>query len=452
MIIQEVYVGRTKGIDDLFNEFKKFRQEYRLYRTIKNTRNIKTMEFMIEELWGFKAFSLNVDPSPQPNAYTYPVAMSIDIDPSEYIYTTSEGYKYRKQAHAAAISYITRGLLTNDSFSDEEVFAIFLHEIGHSFVHRSPMVASQQEVYKNTLIIQVLYQLFYSLIIFNPLGIAQAVQTILMSTNGYKLIKAEFNKLVKKIPVLRGLNITLELAVKTLFNSISNFMYLLMSITGIVALSNYLNKKTYDITTKKQISITGHPEAYGRSSERLSDDFATMYGFGPYISTALVKMESPDNQGAFMKITHSLPILGNILKKQDSLSMELNGLLGVHPSTPDRILSILGSMEDDLKKDKTLSPKIKAELAANIKTQKKIIDDLKREQPEIAKNKNEYMQFLTKVGLETGDSEDFLEKRYTDPEQLRKFYKERKVRREAAFLESIEIDIDSDPEVSHFII
>ena len=24
MIIQEVYVGRTKGIDDLFNEFKKF--------------------------------------------------------------------------------------------------------------------------------------------------------------------------------------------------------------------------------------------------------------------------------------------------------------------------------------------------------------------------------------------------------------------------------------------
>ena len=266
MIIQEVYVGRTKGIDDLFNEFKKFRQEYRLYRTIKNTRNIKTMEFMIEELWGFKAFSLNVDPSPQPNAYTYPVAMSIDVDPSEYIYTTSEGYKYRKQAHAAAISYITRGLLTNDSFSDEEVFAIFLHEIGHSFVHRSPMVASQQEVYKNTLIIQVLYQLFYSLIIFNPLGIAQAVQTILMSTNGYKLIKAEFNKLVKKIPVLRGLNITLELAVKTLFNSISNFMYLLMSITGIVALSNYLNKKTYDVTTKKQISITGHPEAYGRSS------------------------------------------------------------------------------------------------------------------------------------------------------------------------------------------
>lgn len=153
-----------------------------------------------------------------------------------------------------------------------------------------------------------------------------------------------------------------------------------------------------------------------------------------------------------MKITHSLPILGSILKKQDSLSMELNGLLGVHPSTPDRILSILGNMEDDLKKDKTLSPKIKAELAANIKTQKKIIDDLKREQPEIAKNKNEYMQFLTKVGLETGDSEDFLEKRYTDPEQLRKFYKERKVRREAAFLESIEIDIDSDPEISHFII
>lgn len=452
MVIQEVYVGRIKEIDDLFNEFKKFRKEYRIYRTIKNSRNIKTIESMIEDLWGFKAFSFNVDPSAQPNAYTYPVAMSIDIDPSEYIYSTNTGYRYRKQAHAASISYVTRGLLTNDEFSDEEVFAIFLHEIGHSFVHRSPMIASQQEVYKNTLIIQILYQLFNNIIILNPMGIAKAVQTFLMSTNGYKLLRAEFSKLVKKIPLLRGLNITLDYAVKTLMNSINNFMYLLMSITGIVSLTNFLNKKTYDVTTKKQIDISGHPEAYGRSSERLSDDFATTYGFGPYISTALVKMESPDNQGAFMNITHSLPILGNFLKKQDSLSMELNGLLGVHPSTSDRILSILGNMEDDLKKDKSLAPKIKTELIANIKTQKKIIEDLKKEQPEIAKNKNEYMQFLTKIGLESGDSEDFLEKRYTNTDQLRKFYNDRKVRKEAALLESIEAEIELDEDLNGYII
>src|SRR5699024_3164087 len=114
-----------------------------------------------------------------------------------------------------------------------------------------------------------------------------------------------------------------------------------------------------------------------------SDDFATMYGFGPYLSTGLIKMESPDNQGLFMKVSHNIPILGTFLKKQDAMSTELNGLLGAHPSSPDRILAILNNMENDLAKDESLSPKIKRELKANIEKQKYIIKDLKKDQPEI---------------------------------------------------------------------
>ena len=431
MVVQEVYIGRIPEIEEMFQEFKKMRNEYKTYRTGKNAKNTAKLEKMIEDLWGFKAFALNIDPSALPNAYTYPVSKSIDINPAEYIISTSKGYKYSKECNAASISYITKGLLTGKDFSDEEVFAIFLHEIGHSFTYRSPMIAAQQEIYKDTLILQILYQIFISIATMNPVGVISSLYLYLMSTNGYKQVVAEFNKRAKKVPLLRELGITWDSAIGFIKSTINNFFYIITSVTGLNYLSNWISKKSYDNMVKDQFKVNGHNQAYSRSEERLSDDFATMYGFGPYLSTGLIKIENPDNQGTFMKVTHNAPILGKFLNKQDAMSVEINGLLGVHPSSPDRILAILDNMEDDLKKDKSLSPKIKKELKLNIAKQKNIINDLKKDQPTITKNKNEYIALLTKAGLNIGNSEDFMEKRFTDPEQLRKFYKDRKVRRES---------------------
>ena len=171
--------------------------------------------------------------------------------------------------------------------------------------------------------------------------------------------------------------------------------------------------------------------------ERLSDDFATMYGFGNEISTGLVKMEDYDNQGAFMRITHSIPVIGYIFKKQDAMVTEMNGLISAHPSSPDRILSILDNMESDLRKDKEMPEKVKRELKSNIRKQKAIIEDLKKDQPTIVENKNEYIQALTAMGLNAGNTEDFMEKKFTDPAQIEKFYKERKVRKESAFIQNL---------------
>ena len=451
MVIQEVYIGRIPEIEEIFQEFKKMRNEYKFYRTAKNAKNTARLEKLIEDFWGFKAFSIKIDNSSLPNAYTYPVATSIDIDPGQYIVSSSKGYKYSRVCNAAAVSYITKGLLTNKEFSDEEVFAVFLHEIGHSFVHRSPMIVAQQEVYKNALIIQLLYQLFLALLTLNPVQATNSVITFLMSHNAIKLLRAEFNKLVKKVPLLRELGVTLDTAIGILKSTLYNFFYLIVNITGLTALANWLSKVQYDKVDKQQIEITGHPQAYSRSMERLSDDFATMYGFGPYLSTALIKMQNPDNQGLFMKVTHDMPLLGNYLRKQDALATELNGLVAAHPGTPDRMLSILDSMQNDLTKDKTMPEKIKKELRANIAKQKEVIEDCKREQPKIYKNRNEYMEMLVRVGLDTGNTEDFVEKRYTDPDSLRKFYNDRKVRKEAALLESYYSDMYLDPDLAEFI-
>ena len=140
MIIQEVYFGRIPEIEEIFQEFVKLRTDYMAIRTGKNSKQIAKIEKLIEHFFGFKAFSLDIVNNNSPNAYTYPVASSIDINPVNYIETTSKGYRFKKEANVATISMITTGLFTNKAFSNEEVFATFLHEIGHSFVHRSPYI------------------------------------------------------------------------------------------------------------------------------------------------------------------------------------------------------------------------------------------------------------------------------------------------------------------------
>lgn len=453
MIVQEVYIGRVPEIEDIFTEFKELRHTYAAWKTGNTSKRTAKIEKMIEDFWGFKAFSLDIDPSSSPNAFTYPVATSIDIDPSKYIKTTSKGYFYTKEANVAALSIITKGLFCNKAFSDEEAFAVFLHEIGHSFVHRSPMIISQQEVYKTSMIIQIVQNIILGILMANPFIISDAISAGLSSSNFYKLFMTRINKAIKKIPVLREVNMSLSYLSSLFMNTVGNIFYTVTTLTGLNYLLTKYSKYVYDSVGKQQIEISGRANAYQRSLERLSDDFASMYGFGPQLSTALVKMENPDNQGLFMKVTHSFPIIEAIFNKTDALAIELNGCVEAHPSTSDRILSILDGMESDLKKDKTMPDKVKKEIKANIQAQRKVIRDIKNNEGPIAKNRNNYLQALTILGIKNGNTEDFMEKRYTDRDALEKFYKERKVRKEAAIKEQAEMDLylmGLDPYIESF--
>lgn len=441
MIVQEVYIGKVPEIENIFNEFKELRHTYTAWKTGNTSKRTAKIEKMIEDFWGFKAFSLDIDPSSSPNAFTYPVATSIDIDPSKYIKSTSKGYFYTKEANVAALSVITKGLFCNKAFSDEETFAVFLHEIGHSFVHRSPMIISQQEVYKTSLIIQIVQNIILGLLMANPFIISDAISAGLSSNNFYKLFMTKINKAIKKIPILREVNMSLSYLSSLFMNTVGNIFYTVTTLTGLNYLLTKYSKYIYDSVGKQQIEISGRANAYQRSLERLSDDFASMYGFGPQLSTALVKMENPDNQGLFMKVTHSFPIIEAIFNKTDALAIELNGCVEAHPSTSDRILSILDGMESDLRKDKTMPDKVKKEIKANIQAQRKVISDIKNNEGPIAKNRNDYLQALTILGIKNGNTEDFMEKRYTDRDALEKFYKDRKVRKEASVREQAEMDM-----------
>lgn len=456
MVINEVYFGRVPEIETIYQEFIKLRTNYSVIRTGKNSKQTAKIEKLIEDFFGFSAFSLNINNNSVPNAYTYPVATSIDINPTDYLETTSKGYRFSKAGNVAAITVITKGLFANKAFSDEEAFAVLLHEIGHSFTHRSPFIAAQQDVYVSAVIYNIVIGILLAVLTGNVVLLANSIDAALSSSNSMKMIRALFQKEVKKVPILRELKVTWDTAIGLLSNILNSTVYTVLTLTGLSYLLNKLAKTKYDKVISKQIDITGNPEAFGRSMERLSDDFATMYGFSSALGTALVKMENPDNQGLYMKISHHIPVIGLIMKKTDALAMELNGLVGSHPSSPDRMLSILESMKTDLKTDKDMPEKVKKELRANIKKMEDTINDIKDNNAHLEKYGNEYHAARIVLGLGGESSEDFKEKRFTDREKLNKFYKERKVRKEQAKLEKqqqepIPITVEEDFSILDYI-
>ena len=440
MVLQEVYIGRIPEVEEIFKEFSELRSTYKKFNSKNTAIRTAKIEKLIEDLWGFKAFSLEIIPTDEPNAFTYPVASSIDIDPDDYIITGKTGYKFDKKAGIVALSKITSGLFTNPNISDEECFAVFLHEIGHSFVHRSPYLAAQQDLYRSVVLTQIIMNIIIGIITFSPNKIKSGVEDALMQTNAYKKFLVELTKAKKKTPILRNISDIYDNTKGTVQGIIGNAMYFILTGTGVSLAINKSAKATYNKVSKKKIKKSGNPNAYSRSAERLSDDFATMYGFGPYLSSALIKIESPDNQGKFMDKIHTSSKISDLANKTDAIAMEVNGLLGAHPSSADRILAILESMEKDLSSDKSMPDKVKKELKENIRQTKAVIKDIKSDQGKI-KNKNEYMQALTVLGLNNGNTEDFVEKKYTDRKQLKKFYDSRKERKEAAFIEQAENDI-----------
>lgn len=52
MIIQEVYIGRIPEIEEIFQEFSKLRDTYKVWKTGNTAKRTAKIEKLIEDLWG----------------------------------------------------------------------------------------------------------------------------------------------------------------------------------------------------------------------------------------------------------------------------------------------------------------------------------------------------------------------------------------------------------------
>ena len=419
MIFNEVYIGRIPEIEKIFNVFSDARDTYKKNK-LAGIKKLSIVESHVEYFFGFEKFSLGIEPTNTINAYCYPVTTSLDSDPYLGMYTDSKGYHFSKHDKLGAICRITSGLFDNDNFTNEEVFAIFLHEIGHNFVNRSPEIDAMQDAYKSMVSTNIIMTVLKD-ILLGPIGLVKGwldddYMTIMTSTNFTKKFIISYEKALKKFPFL---DITrygyhaIKSKIVGVFNGLVSGIGHITGLNRIVARSNYNQAKAYQKTTKKD-----NPNAYARSLERLSDDFVSIYGFAPQLSSALVKMGN-DNYSKNRKIFYI-----KFIEDTYNLQFEYINTLGSHPSTSDRVFKMIENLNHELNTDKTLSTKEKEMLRAQLKELNKVVTEGKALSGELAKYPDQYKAAIIQLGFKNGSTERPNEKKFTDVKSINKDFNE----------------------------
>ena len=423
-ILNELYVGETPFIKNLIAEVSRARAPYvgKLKRPIKGNKDFIRIGDMIAEEFGFASVTFMVPYDTSMNAFTYPVTNSTDksmlgVKPK---FNKNTGFKYTTSG-LHTIVVVTAGIWFNGEFTDREVVAAILHEIGHSFVTQSERMIGMIEINRAALITMLIYKIFIDLYSLQIQNIPDDIKSIINSSNKGKEIINQVARECANNPLFagfNGINMIIEYIRGTISNYYKELSALLSGPLNLMAIPTALINKLLSILLKNDI-------AFARSQEYLSDSFATMYGLGPEISSFLAKIEyNPAASGSNIEyILSNIPIIGAVKESiKIPVLMIMQGISN-HPSTPARMDKIIIELNKELK-DSDLNPKAKEAIKKNINDLEKIKDDFvnstRNSKYDAEMVKRSWISYISNNGEVDNDIESY----YTDLEDRNKYMKE----------------------------
>lgn len=413
-ILNELYVGETQFVKDLIAEVSRARKPYMdtLKRPIKGNKDFIRIGDMISEEFGFQSCTFMVPYDTSMNAYTYPITMSLDKS-ATYIkpkFNKGRGLKFYHPGLSIIVA-VTAGVWFSSEFSDREVVAAMLHEIGHSFVMQSNRFADIIEIRRLTSAILMFYKFFIDLYSLDPDKISNDIESITYSTNIGKSLVNYINKECANNPLFFAYNAvdySYEFIIGLLRNIIKEINAFINPFNILKAIPTVLVERILTLILKPFTSAS-------RAQEYLSDSFASMYGLGPELATFLGKIEySPMARGSYSEaILQSTPIIGAIRQSvYIPILMIMHGG-EVHPSTPARMNKVIQELNYELK-NSDLNPRTKEELKKDIRDLEIIKDEFldtgKATNYNAEAVKRTWMAFIAN----DGEVNDSMEAYYTD--------------------------------------
>lgn len=95
------------------------------------------MSRLLADEFGFKELYITVIAGNERNAITPPISYAIECMPlfrlKKNLYVDKNSMKFKPESGYVLTMSIYSGLLLSDDFSDAEIMAVLLHEIGHNF-------------------------------------------------------------------------------------------------------------------------------------------------------------------------------------------------------------------------------------------------------------------------------------------------------------------------------
>lgn len=371
-VLQEAYRGKSKELLELEDMIAKNRERY--YSTFRVAKGYYTDKELIKigdkiaDIFGFKLVDFNIQNDPAANAFTLPCGYSTTsvfklAHGKEHIDLSGNVPKYRDKDFSCMVR-VTSGLWSNDYFTNGEVMGIILHELGHNF---------QQEMNEYINSYSVFLWAMTKCSALTLLAKGEIFKAIVYFMKTDPEIRSNLNNIVKRngigalINIIGGINGIILFILREV-ESISDVATL-----GIGKnISNFMGLASDPVSAI--CSVITAP--IGKGQENLSDTFATDLGYGPELSSALLKMEASPGAATYVdRVVMKLPLINSI---QTLVSLPFtvltHMLLDPHPFTGKRISNMVYELEKEIKRG-DMSPAMKKEMQAQINDIKKIADD-----------------------------------------------------------------------------
>lgn len=379
--LHEVYFGKTPELYKIEKQLGIFRQKYlgRYLTNIHCNSDPDLLKFnrMMEDYFGFGCYSLNIVNQPIENAYTIPLDIRYDvINSNKHLVADKKGFKFNKDANYACMVYIYTGIIFNPEYTDEEVMAIIMHEVGHNFY---AALDRKHGILSNLFSVLVFLVAILN-IILKLLGRKNDVSNIydisLGNFNSVRKIQLEISKYMREnnniIIIVYDWFIAFGKIAETLKYGFYNIIDL--ATLGFLNLIYNIKSVPFQILNPIQYLLW----LRDIPNEKLADNFATMYGYGPALSSGLEKFDSYDMKGSPSKINDvyaKIPFISNIHAINTSIGTIILQAFDEHPSCIARTKDQLDMLEREAMKE-DLDPKVKKVILADCKACKAQINKL----------------------------------------------------------------------------
>lgn len=369
--IKEVYFGE--------NEIAKLQQQFTLFRARcfkerKFTKKENTYEEifkfnrMVEKVFGFETFALQIDMGDYENAFTLPLSTKLDLNRTDKnVKYNKKHMKFDKDAGYSCIVIITYGLLMNERYTDRELFAILLHEIGHNF---SEAINKTGTLFGNINKGFIIYNIVMSSILavlVNPTYSLNTAGNIIGSTNAIqKFIINVKEYIAKEYPIFTSTMDTInrfsEVISSTIGKIFSKLNLLIITVNPLVYLKTLLSILLRYNPVELLMGYFGYKE------EKTADTFVTMYGYASDLSSALYKLKYND-----IRNKKHVPYLTHLINIMNLPIIILSSPIECHPETITRIKEQIKYLEKELEYG-DIDPNMKKQIKKQIKEMNNIIE------------------------------------------------------------------------------
>lgn len=438
-ILNEVYFGETKDIKELLDLIHEFREKYihkrnRAYVFPGSNSDPSLMKISekLEDMFGFGAVDLNIINETYMNAITYPIIYNIGCKPEDHIHSTPNGFKFDKEFNYVTQINYTSNVFLNEEFTDREILAVLLHEVGHSFVLVQKEMVPLVTANRDSIVINCILLAIINLFSLNIGGAIQNLKVLFNSFNVVKAFKTNINKNIKNSAIGRiydKVNTSIFERLKIFSSEKAHMLFKISGLENVTkALTLILNGWIFANNKQKdQISKSvKDANSFDRSMEYFADNFPASYGLGTDLASALQKMEfrkATASEKSINKIAKLNP-LNSILGEMVKLPYyEMLNNIDVHPKYANRVNKIEADLKRELSKSK-MNPKMKKEIEKSLKEISTLKENFKKCEKIKDSDPNTYKQIWMAAFIDEKES-DFLtsaEKSYTSMKDRDEFF------------------------------